>query len=61
MVQQGSIIKNKTVVLILALCALIIPVVLIELNVLKFTNGILIYPLDDTYIHMAIAKNISAA
>ena len=41
------------------LCALVIPIVLIELNVLKFTNGIFIYPLDDTYIHMSIAKNLA--
>lgn len=57
--QQASAIKNKSVVFILSLCALIIPIVLIQLNVLKVTNGILIYPLDDTYIHMSIAKNLA--
>ncbi|MEP6467730.1 MAG: hypothetical protein ABJB05_15575, partial [Parafilimonas sp.] len=57
--QQTSVIKNKSVVLFLSVCALVIPVVLIELNVLHVTNGILIYPLDDTYIHMAIAKNLA--
>jgi hypothetical protein len=46
-------------VLAFAVCALIIPVVLIELNVLRSTNGIFIYPLDDTYIHMSIAKNLA--
>lgn len=45
--------------LVLSLCALIVPIVLIEMNVLKSTNGILIYPLDDTYIHMSIAKNLA--
>jgi hypothetical protein len=54
-----SIFKSRSVVLILSLCALIIPIVLIEFNVLKFTNGIFIYPLDDTYIHMSIAKNLA--
>ncbi|MEO8712251.1 MAG: hypothetical protein ABI405_09025 [Parafilimonas sp.] len=54
-----SIVKNRSVVLVLSLCALIIPIVLIEFNVLKFTNGIFIYPLDDTYIHMSIAKNLA--
>jgi len=58
-VRQNTIIKNSGVVLAFALCALIIPVVLIELNVLRSTNGIFIYPLDDTYIHMSIAKNLA--
>ena len=52
-------IKSRSVVLALSLCALIIPIVLIELHVLNFTNGILVYPLDDTYIHMSIAKNLA--
>lgn len=56
---QISIIKSRSIILILSFCALIIPVVLIELNVLKSTNGIFIYPLDDTYIHMSIAKNLA--
>ena len=57
--QNNSNIRNKTIVLILAVCALIIPVVLIEMHVMQFTNGVLIYPLDDTYIHMSIAKNLA--
>lgn len=51
--------KNKLVVLGLSLSALIIPVVLIEFKVLNLTHLKLIYPLDDTYIHMSIAKNIA--
>jgi hypothetical protein len=58
-VQQISIIKSKGVVLFLSLSALMIPIVLIEIGVLKFTNGKLIYPLDDTYIHLSIAKNLA--
>lgn len=57
--QNNSNIRNKTIVLLLAVCALIIPVVLIEMHVMQLTNGILIYPLDDTYIHMSIAKNLA--
>ncbi|HEX5154975.1 MAG TPA: hypothetical protein VFW07_26200 [Parafilimonas sp.] len=57
--RQNLIIKNRGVVLALALCGLIIPVILIELNVLRSTNGVFIYPLDDTYIHMSIAKNLA--
>ena len=58
-VQSTSTIRNKSVVLFLSVGALIIPIILIELNVLKVTGGILIYPLDDTYIHMSIAKNLA--
>ena len=57
--RQNLIIKNGGAVLAFALCALIIPVIVIELSVLRSTNGIFIYPLDDTYIHMSIAKNLA--
>ncbi|MBV9962907.1 MAG: hypothetical protein JO072_11735 [Parafilimonas sp.] len=57
--QSTSIIRNKTIVLFLSVFALVIPIILIELNVLNVTGGIPIYPLDDTYIHMSIAKNLA--
>ena len=34
-------------------------VLLLELSVLKLTGGITMYPLDDTFIHMQIAKNLA--
>lgn len=52
-------INSSYIVIALSLCALFIPVILTEYGVLKFTNGILSYPLDDTYIHMSIAKNLA--
>ncbi|MGN6353811.1 MAG: hypothetical protein ACTHLB_10500, partial [Parafilimonas sp.] len=59
MQQNKSGITQKTIVLITALIALILPLALIEMQVLRLTGGKLIYPLDDTYIHMVIAKNLA--
>lgn len=59
MQQNKSGIRQKTIVLIIALIALILPLALIEMQVLRLTGGKLIYPLDDTYIHMVIAKNLA--
>ena len=58
MQKNSGLIKNSYVVIILSVCALFIPIVLTEYSVLKFTGGIFSYPLDDTYIHMSIAKNL---
>jgi len=46
-------------VLFTALLALLIPVALIEYQVTRHTGGKLMYPLDDTFIHLAIAKNLA--
>jgi hypothetical protein len=46
-------------VLIIAVLSLIIPVAWIEISVLRATHGILAYPLDDTFIHMAVARNLA--
>lgn len=46
-------------VLILALLAVALPVAAIEYYVMRHTNGTFMYPLDDTFIHMALAKNLA--
>ena len=43
----------------IALLAFLIPVIGTEWEVLSFTHGIWSYPFDDTFIHLAIAKNIA--
>jgi len=43
----------------IALAALFIPVALIEADVLHHTSGIFMYPLDDTFIHLSVAKNVA--
>lgn len=54
--------SNRTsaaTVLILALIAVVVPVAAIEYYVLRHTGGTFMYPLDDTFIHMALARNLS--
>lgn len=46
------------IVLLIAVAALIVPLVIIYIPILEHTGGIIAYPLDDAYIHIAIAKNI---
>ncbi len=59
MQKKSMLTKNSYVIIILSVCALFIPIVLTEYGVLKFSGGIFSYPLDDTYIHMSIAKNFA--
>ena len=46
-------------VLPVVLIVFLIPVISTEYSVLSFTHGIFSYPFDDTFIHLAIAKNIA--
>jgi hypothetical protein len=46
-------------VLFIAILSLLIPVAWIEYSVLHATHGTLAYPLDDTFIHMAVARNLA--
>ncbi|HXD76268.1 MAG TPA: hypothetical protein VN616_00600 [Puia sp.] len=43
----------------LALAVLIVPVLLIELRVAQLSGGTFMYPLDDTFIHMTVAKTLA--
>src|ERR1700748_216258 len=42
-----------------AIIALILPIVLIELQVARASGGTFMYPLDDTFIHMTVAKTLA--
>lgn len=46
-------------VLFLAFAALLVSVTVIEWGALRHTNGFFVYPLDDTFIHMAVARNVA--
>jgi hypothetical protein len=50
---------TPTRVLLIALAAFLLPVGLIEWRVLQMTHGVLAYPLDDTFIHMTVARNLA--
>lgn len=43
----------------MTLVLLALPVTMIECAVLQRTSGVWMYPLDDTFIHMALAKNLA--
>jgi hypothetical protein len=58
MSSSQSIIREKWV-LPLALAAFLVPVAAFEWYVCMQTDGIFSYPLDDTFIHMAIAKTLA--
>jgi hypothetical protein len=52
--------KNKSVMVVtVALGLLFVIVAVIEYLALKHTNGVFCYPLDDTFIHLALAKNVA--
>jgi hypothetical protein len=52
-------IAHEYFVIIIAFAALFIPILLIEAHVLRNTSGIFMYPLDDTFIHLSVAKNLA--
>src|SRR6186713_1885301 len=51
--------KNEIFPLILALLATFVTVYFIEGSTLRQTGGKFIYPLDDPFIHMQIARNLA--
>ena len=46
-------------ILILSVAAFLLLVALLEFRVLRVTGGVFMYPLDDTFIHMAVAKTLA--
>ncbi|MBS1659468.1 MAG: hypothetical protein JST68_00310 [Bacteroidetes bacterium] len=51
--------RPDILVLVLALAALFIPVAFIENSIIHRTGGTFMYPLDDVYIHMSLARNLA--
>jgi hypothetical protein len=50
--------SSPAVVLVIGLLGLFLPVILMEADVLRYTHGVFMYPLDDTFIHLEIAANL---
>jgi hypothetical protein len=50
---------GEYLVLFISLLALFLSVFLIEFRVMKHTGGVFMYPLDDTFIHMSVAKMVA--
>jgi hypothetical protein len=59
MTTKGLIDERPWLVLPIALIALILPILVIELQVARATGGTFMYPLDDTFIHMTVAKTLA--
>ncbi|MHA4811877.1 hypothetical protein ACX0G9_27525 [Flavitalea flava] len=50
---------TKNWVLWSAIAAFLLPVLVIEFMVMQTTHGVFAYPVDDTFIHLAIARNLA--
>ena len=46
--------------LLFGILILFLPVIFIESRVLQYTNEVFMYPLDDTFIHLEIARNLTS-
>ncbi|GAC1418117.1 MAG: hypothetical protein NVSMB67_05310 [Flavisolibacter sp.] len=51
--------KKNALIFLLSILATFIPVIIIETKVLFYSSGFFIYPLDDTFIHMQLARNLA--
>jgi len=51
--------KQRNIGLLFGLIATFVPVAWIEFNVLRYTKGSFIYPVDDTFIHLELANNLA--
>lgn len=56
-IASARMIKSREVLWI-AIASFLLPVLITEYHILQATNGHICYPVDDTFIHLAIAKNI---
>lgn len=54
-----STLIRQRAVLPAAIAAFLVPVIIIEFPILQFTHGEFAYPIDDTCIHLTIAKNLA--
>src|SRR6478672_4007798 len=50
--------RNDLLLLLFSFLILFIPIALIEFKVLHYTHGVFMYPFDDTFIHLQMAKNL---
>jgi len=50
---------KKNTVLLITIAVFLIPIIIVEYPLLQLTNGFFPYPIDDTCIHLAIAKNLA--
>ena len=57
--ENNPLLNRPYLSLALALLVFLALVAVLEFQVLHFTHGAFIYPLDDTFIHMAVAKNLA--
>ena len=54
-----STLIHQRAVLPISIAAFMVPVLIIEFPILQFTHGEFAYPIDDTCIHLTIAKNLA--
>jgi hypothetical protein len=54
-----SLLTRPAAIIAFGCLVLFFPIVLVEVNVLSYTNGIFIYALDDTYIHLNLAQHLA--
>ncbi|HVU98680.1 MAG TPA: hypothetical protein VHE34_25835 [Puia sp.] len=51
--------KKNSLILVIAVIVLLIPVILLETNLLRQTNGNISYPLDSSFLNISTAKNLA--
>ncbi len=57
--ENNPLLNRPYLSLVLALTVFLALVAMLEFQVLHITHGVFMYPLDDTFIHMAVAKNLA--